>query len=109
MKSEFRERRALSWKPNSYRIVASITLILLFFSYIFRWRPWPVQVSRLSAIPGVAAVQQCAIHNLRSDLSFLDRAKPVGADEFVLRRDRLAQALVVNGVDAFVLEPGYTF
>ncbi|POS69628.1 metallopeptidase family M24 [Diaporthe helianthi] len=53
--------------------------------------------------------QQCAIDNLRNDLSFLDRAKPITAGEFVGRRDRLAQALAASGVDAFVLEPGYTF
>ncbi|KPM35563.1 hypothetical protein AK830_g11024 [Neonectria ditissima] len=57
----------------------------------------------------VAKVQQCSIDNLKADLSFLDPAKPIEADEFIERRDRLAQALAVNGVDAFVLEPGYTF
>lgn len=29
--------------------------------------------------------------------------------EYVERRDRLAQALAIDGVDAFVVEPGYTF
>lgn len=53
--------------------------------------------------------QQCAIDNLHKDLSFLDQAKPITADEFVGRRDRLAQALAASEVDAFVLEPGYTF
>ncbi|KAH0492898.1 hypothetical protein TgHK011_007827 [Trichoderma gracile] len=59
--------------------------------------------------PDVASVQQCSINNLKSDLSFLDAAKPIQAAEFILRRDRLAQALAANKVDAFVLEPGYTF
>lgn len=53
-------------------------------------------------------VQECAIHNLHQDLSFLD-VEPIKADEFIERRDRLAQALVASNVDAFVLEPGYTF
>ncbi|KAJ0118614.1 minopeptidase ypdf [Diaporthe amygdali] len=53
--------------------------------------------------------QRCAIDNLHNDLSFLDQAKPIQAEEFVSRRDRLAQALAVSEVDAFVLEPGYTF
>lgn len=53
--------------------------------------------------------QRCAIDNLHRDLSFLDRAKPISAEEFVGRRDRLAQALAASEVDAFVLEPGYTF
>uniref|UniRef100_L2GII3 Xaa-pro dipeptidase n=1 Tax=Colletotrichum fructicola (strain Nara gc5) TaxID=1213859 RepID=L2GII3_COLFN len=54
-------------------------------------------------------VQQCAIDNLKSDLSFLDSAVPISSDEFIERRDRLARALADTGVDAFVLEPGYTF
>lgn len=54
-------------------------------------------------------VQECAIHNLHQDLSFLDQAKPIEAHEFIERRDRLAQALSDSNVDAFVLEPGYTF
>lgn len=56
----------------------------------------------------VDKVQQCAIDNLHADLSFLD-VEPIKADEFIDRRDRLAQALVDSNVDAFVLEPGYTF
>ncbi|KAF3068211.1 hypothetical protein CFAM422_008094 [Trichoderma lentiforme] len=59
--------------------------------------------------PNVAQVQQCSINNFKSDLSFLDPAKPIQPAEFFLRRDRLAQALAANNVDAFVLEPGYTF
>ncbi|KAH8128975.1 hypothetical protein FP744_10007580 [Trichoderma asperellum] len=59
--------------------------------------------------PNVAKVQQCSITNFKSNLSFLDNAHPIQADEFLQRRDRLAQALALNKVDAFVLEPGYTF
>lgn len=54
-------------------------------------------------------VQQCAINNLRSDLSFLDSAVPITAEEFVERRDRLARALASSNINAFALEPGYTF
>ncbi|KAI6357705.1 hypothetical protein MCOR32_009688 [Pyricularia oryzae] len=53
-------------------------------------------------------VQKCAIKNLHRNTSFLD-VEPIKADEFIERRDRLAKALVADGVDAFVLEPGYTF
>ncbi|KAK3181951.1 hypothetical protein K4F52_006690 [Lecanicillium sp. MT-2017a] len=53
--------------------------------------------------------QKCTIANLHSDLSFLDAAKPIAKVEFVQRRDNLARALAQNGVDAFVVEPGYTF
>ncbi|KAI0123472.1 metallopeptidase family M24 [Xylariales sp. AK1849] len=54
-------------------------------------------------------VRQCAIDSFHTDLSFLDSAAPISAEEFLDRRDRLANALVSSGVDAFVLEPGYTF
>ena len=56
-----------------------------------------------------AKVEQCAIKAFKADLSFLDTATPIAAAEFLDRRDRLAQALVASGADAFVLEPGYTF
>jgi hypothetical protein len=63
----------------------------------------------LSHASKVAKVQQCAIDNLKADTWFLDNAVPIQAEEFIQRRDRLANALVIDGVDAFVVEPGYTF
>lgn len=54
-------------------------------------------------------VLKCATKNTHADLSFLDSAKPIHADEFLERRDRLAQALVASNADAFVLEPGFAF
>ena len=54
-------------------------------------------------------VQQCTIDNLHADLSFLDPAVPISAEEFIERRDRLAKAVAASGADAFVVEPGYTF
>ena len=55
--------------------------------------------------------QECSIHNIFSDtkLTFLSTAKPLLIGEFVSRRDRLAQALVADELDAFAVEPGYTF
>ncbi|KAF2172436.1 hypothetical protein M409DRAFT_17669 [Zasmidium cellare ATCC 36951] len=53
--------------------------------------------------------QDCSIKNLQANLSFLDTAHPLPVAEFVHRRDRLAQALVEDGLDAFLVEPGYTF
>lgn len=52
---------------------------------------------------------RCSIDALHTDLSFLDSAVPITAEEFLVRRDRLARALKATDVDAFVLEPGYTF
>ncbi|KAH6659213.1 peptidase M24, structural domain-containing protein [Truncatella angustata] len=73
------------------------------------WIWFPGSISSRDIESHVAKVQQCSIGNLHADLSFLNPAIPIAADEFLERRDRLAQALYSNGVDAFVLEPGYTF
>ncbi|KAJ5450817.1 uncharacterized protein N7458_007266 [Penicillium daleae] len=37
------------------------------------------------------------------------KASPIAVPDFQERRDRLAEALVAEDVDAFVVEPGYTF
>jgi Xaa-Pro aminopeptidase len=54
-------------------------------------------------------VQTCSVKNFQKDPYFLRNAHPITAEEFILRRDQLAKALHRSGVDAFVLEPGYTF
>lgn len=67
---------------------------------------------RFASHPRLADVdraRKCSVDNLHANLSFLDSARPIEADEFLERRDRLARALAADGVDAFVLEPGYTF
>ena len=54
-------------------------------------------------------VQKCSIANLHKDLYFLENATQITTQEFLDRRDNLAHALHASNVDAFVLEPGYTF
>lgn len=54
-------------------------------------------------------LQKCAIDNLlETGLPFMNVA-PLAVSDFEERRDRLAQALIAEGADAFVVEPGYTF
>ncbi|KAH7036697.1 metallopeptidase family M24 [Macrophomina phaseolina] len=53
-------------------------------------------------------VQQCTLTNLHANLSFLG-VSPIASADFLARRDALARALHAEGVDAFALEPGYTF
>ena len=54
--------------------------------------------------------QKCSIDNyLDTGLPFLEGVKRPPLEEYVTRRDNLAKALVSDGVDAFVVEPGYTF
>lgn len=86
-------------------VVLSVLLVLFFTTSLHA--DFPSNVARSDRV--FDRVQQCAIDNLHADLSFLDTAKPITTDEFINRHDRLAQALAASGVDAFVLEPGYTF
>lgn len=54
--------------------------------------------------------QQCSINNfLSTGLPFLKSAAPLPVEEYVQRRNNLAKALVADDVDAFIVEPGYTF
>lgn len=58
----------------------------------------------------LAEFQRCAVSNLLdTGLPFLENVSPIDVPEFEDRRDRLAQALTAEDVDAFVVEPGYTF
>jgi hypothetical protein len=53
---------------------------------------------------------KCSVDGfLATGLPFLDTAERPPLAEYVLRRNNLAKALVAEGVDAFVAEPGYTF
>ena len=54
--------------------------------------------------------RRCSINNFRdTGLEFLKGIERIPIAEFVERRDTLASALVKEQVDAFVVEPGYTF
>lgn len=64
---------------------------------------------RLFAANDIDAMTACSIRNLQKDLTFLDSAKPISKKEFLDRRDKLAQAIVDSGADAFVVEPGPAF
>lgn len=106
-------------------IIAVIALAVLYFSWpsanVYEKRPFrpgkssehsiSVQTLPLKDIPRhLKAFQKCSIKNLEATgLPFLETAKPLSSSEFVARRDRLAQALVEDGLDAFLVEPGYTF
>jgi hypothetical protein len=91
----------------------SIVFLFSFFGYHFSnpsfFSSFSCHHAAASHESKVAKAQQCAIDNLKADTWFLDNAVPIKSEEFLERRDRLAKALAINGVDAFVLEPGYTF
>lgn len=49
----------------------------------------------------------CSIKNFQAtQFPFLDGVEPIARDEYVARRQRLAQALLSDGSDAFAVEPG---
>lgn len=85
-------------------------------SQVFRFYPVynisPLEVIRPSSSSPhtIAEFQECSIRTfLSTGLHFLDSAEPLPVEEFVSRRNNLAKALVVDKIDAFVVEPGYTF
>lgn len=98
---------SLSHGIGSYRSRRAIILAVSLFNLACLLRTWIFQ--NVKSGLDIAQVQRCAIDNLQADLSFLDGTSPISKYEFIERRDRLARALVASNVDAFVLEPGYTF
>ena len=76
-----------------------------------RFNPYCKPELPLKAIPArLESFQDCSISTLNEDtnLEFLRTAKPLEVSEYTSRRNRLAQALVSDGIDAFMVEPGYT-
>lgn len=66
--------------------------------------------SWFAAISLQDSFESCSVNAILSTgLPFLATAAPLPLAEFTNRRNNLARALVAEGVDAFVVEPGYTF
>lgn len=62
------------------------------------------------ALSGYEKFQRCSVNTfLETGLPWLETASPIVLSEFVQRRDNLAVALNNDGIDAFIVEPGYTF
>ncbi|KAJ4402799.1 hypothetical protein N0V91_007020 [Didymella pomorum] len=56
------------------------------------------------------AFKKCSVDKYRATgLKFFDNAERPPVEEYVLRRNNLAKALAIEKIDAFVVEPGYTF
>ncbi|KAI9641614.1 hypothetical protein NHQ30_009468 [Ciborinia camelliae] len=54
--------------------------------------------------------RRCSIDKfLETGLPWLESASPITFQEFIQRRNNLAVALETDGIDAFIVEPGYTF
>lgn len=103
-------------------VAATFALTILYFF-------WPTDFNNLGDVPRTChkhknvqglplkdvphhlkSFQKCSIANLEAtNYVFLNTAEPLPVSEFVSRRDRLAEALIQDGLDAFLIEPGYTF
>ncbi|KAI2998885.1 hypothetical protein CBS147346_7967 [Aspergillus niger] len=92
------------------RFITGAGLLLLTIYTLFpRLSPFTSIKQPLSVSP-YESFERCSIENLRqTGYYFLDTATPIAVEEFDERRNRLARALVADGADAFVVEPGYTF
>lgn len=101
------------WK---YLLKSALICALLWSLYTHKWpRCAPEDVPKpripLKNIPArLKSFQDCSIRSLFADtnLDFLSTAHTINSSEFVERRDRLARALVEDGLDAFIVEPSYT-
>jgi hypothetical protein len=99
------------------QFVAIVGLLATGYRYFWHLRSHSLDHSFASSDGDVIAhgnrleeFQQCAISKLLdTGLPFLKKASPIAVQDFQERRDRLAEALVAEDVDAFVVEPGYTF
>ncbi|KAF3053251.1 hypothetical protein E8E11_004670 [Didymella keratinophila] len=84
--------------------IAAVTLLLVWNYIAYNDRAVLPQRSEKDAF------KECSVEKYRdTGLKFLDTANRPPVDEYILRRNNLAKALAVEKIDAFVVEPGYTF
>lgn len=102
--------------PRKYLLLigAAISCFLIFFSNVL---PACLQSTRhqddhtilheSTSSSRLEGFRTCSIKNFQAThFPFLDGVQPIARDEFVARRQRLAQALLSDGADAFAVEPG---
>ncbi|CAG8938031.1 unnamed protein product [Penicillium salamii] len=105
----------LSWEKPPQRGFSGLTcaiasIFCLATGYYYGRQETSLDDSLAVQTSVVGNLQKCAIDNLLgTGLPFLEKASPISLADFEERRDRLAIALVAEDVDAFVVEPGYTF
>ncbi|KAL3424903.1 metallopeptidase family M24 [Phlyctema vagabunda] len=87
--------------------LCATTCLILTSKYYNPWQPGSFIETESTPFQ---KFQDCSIKNfLDTGLPFLASASPLPVKEYVERRNRLAEALVKDDVDAFLVEPGYTF
>ncbi|THV45481.1 hypothetical protein BGAL_0483g00040 [Botrytis galanthina] len=104
-----------NWLQSSKRHVVAFTafVVLIFVVQLLpnfvSWQLAPLMVGDI-ALSRYEKFQKCSVNTfLETGLQWLETASPIVLSEFVQRRDNLAVALDNDGIDAFIVEPGYTF
>ncbi|TGO35920.1 hypothetical protein BHYA_0141g00160 [Botrytis hyacinthi] len=104
-----------NWLQSSKRHVVAFTafVILIFVVQLvpnfISWQLAPLMVGDIG-LSRYEKFQRCSVNTfLETGLPWLETASPIVLSEFVQRRDNLAVALHSDGIDAFIVEPGYTF
>ncbi|KAF7881769.1 uncharacterized protein EAF02_006457 [Botrytis sinoallii] len=104
-----------NWLQSSKRHVYAFTafVILIFVVQLLpnfvSWQLAPLMLGDIG-LSRYEEFQRCSVNTfLETGLPWLETASPIVLSEFVQRRDNLAVALDSDGIDAFIVEPGYTF
>ncbi|KAF5877611.1 putative xaa-pro dipeptidase protein [Botrytis fragariae] len=102
-----------NWLQFSKRHVIAFTafVILIFVVQLLpNFVSWPPLIIGEISLPRYEKFRRCSVNTfLETGLPWLETASPIALSEFVQRRDNLAVALESDGIDAFIVEPGYTF
>ncbi|KAM0128169.1 hypothetical protein ACHAO1_009129 [Botrytis cinerea] len=104
-----------NWLQPSKRHVIGFTafVVLIFVVQLLpnfvSWQLTPLIAGEIG-LSKYEKFQRCSVNTfLETGLPWLETASPIALSEFVQRRDNLAVALENDGIDAFIVEPGYTF
>ncbi|KAE8224767.1 hypothetical protein CF319_g2395 [Tilletia indica] len=99
----------VSKSPSRLSVFKLILVLLLVYSLFNLKISVSLSSPPSSPISSIDDFLKCSIDNL--DKSALDQplVEPIPFEEFVERRDRIAGALVQEGLDAYIVEPGYDF
>ncbi|KAF2738620.1 peptidase M24 [Polyplosphaeria fusca] len=93
------------WTPAARLALAILTFIV----FVEFWKQLGNSFSS-KFLSKKSKFQKCSIDTyLATGLEFLKTAEQPPLEEYILRRNNLAKALVEDEIDAFVVEPGYTF
>ncbi|KAF2854120.1 peptidase M24 [Plenodomus tracheiphilus IPT5] len=101
-------------RPSSLRARVSYgarwcSCLVLGAMLLLLWNTSSIRNIRSSAGSEFKQFRTCSIENyLGTGLEFLKTAAQPPLEEYILRRDNLAIALNAEGLDTFVVEPGYT-